>query len=234
MIINFLQSRNPPVLPALHQRPHMKLPAKDGGEESTFADDVDALKNFGKKNKETLGELLFQFFRFYGHEFDYEKLVISVRSGKQVSKIDKKWHVTNNNRLCVEEPFNVSRNLGNTADDTSFRGLHMELRRAFDLVSQAKLEECCEQYSYPKEEERVWEKPPQRPKPVLRSTSQSNRARGGTHRGGRHNNSNRNGNSNRRASSGAFDHNPSYIPGLPHNMSAQDAWLQQQAQARLH
>ena len=234
MIINFLQSRPPPVLLALHQRPHMKLPTKDGVE-SAFADDIDALKNFGKKNKETLGELLFQFFRFYGHEFDYDKLVISVRSGKQISKVDKKWHVTNNNRLCVEEPFNVERNLGNTADDISFRGLHMELRRAFDLVSQAKLEECCEQYSYPKEEERVWEKPPSRPKPILRSTSQSNRGRGGTHRGARHNNNNRNGNSNRRASSGAFDHNSSYVPGgLPQNMSAQEAWLQRQAQAQLH
>jgi hypothetical protein len=212
----------------------MKLPNKDGVE-NTFADDLDALKNFGKKSKETLGELLFQFFRFYGHEFDYDKLVVSVRSGKQVSKVEKKWHLTNNNRLCVEEPFNIGRNLGNTADDTSFRGLHMELRRAFDLVSQAKLEECCEQYSFPKEEERVWERPPQKPKPVLRSTSQSNRGRGGTHRGGgRNNHSNRNGNSNRRASSGAFDHNPSYIPGLPQNMSPQEAWLQRQAQAQLH
>jgi hypothetical protein len=233
MIINFLQSRPPPILPALHQRPHMKLPAKDGTE-SPFADDIDALKNFGKKNKETLGELLFQFFRFYGHEFDYDKLVVSVRSGKQVSKVDKKWHATNNNRLCVEEPFNVGRNLGNTADDISFRGLHLELRRAFELVSQAKLEECCEQWSFPKEEERVFEKPPQRPKPVLRSISQSNRGRGGTHRGGRHNNSNRNGNSNRRASSGAFDHNTSYVPGVPQNMSPQEAWLQRQAQAQLH
>jgi len=43
-------------------------------------------------------------------------------------------------------------NLGNTADETSFRGLHLELRRAFDLVSTAQLEECCEQYEFPKEE----------------------------------------------------------------------------------
>jgi hypothetical protein len=213
----------------------MKLPPKNGVE-SQFADDLDALSGFGKKNKETLGELLFQFFRFYGHDFDYDKWVISVRNGKHISKVEKGWHVTNNNRLCVEEPFNVGRNLGNTADDTSFRGLHMELRRAFDLVSKGKLEECCEQFSYPKEEERVWEKPPQRPKPILRSTSQSNRGgRGGTHRGGRHNNQhNRNGNSNRRASSGAFENNPSYIPGLPPNMSAQEIWLQRQAQAQLH
>lgn len=235
MIIYFLQSRTPPVVPALHQRPHMKLPPKDGVE-STFADDLDALTGYGKKNKESLGELLFQFFRFYGHEFDYGKFVISVRNGRQITKADKGWHVTNNNQLCVEEPFNTSRNLGNTADDTSFRGLHIEIRRAFDLLCEAKLEQCCEKYVFPTETERVWERPPQKPKPILRSTSQSsNRGRSGTHRGGRHNNQHsRNGNSNRRASSGAFDAPPQYIPGVPINMSTQEAWLQHQAQARLH
>ncbi len=237
MIINFLQSRTPPVLPALHQRPHMKLPSKNGVE-SDFADDLGALQGFGQKNKETLGQLLFCFFRFYGHEFDYEKLVISVRSGKQISKVEKGWHVSNNNRLCVEEPFNIGRNLGNTADDTSFRGLHMELRRAFDLISQAKLDECCEEFKFPKEEERVWERPPQKPKPILRSTSQASRGgRGGSHRGGgRHNNQhNRNGNNNRRASSaGGFDNGPGFLQGMSANMTAQDVWLQRQAQAQLH
>jgi hypothetical protein len=242
MIINFLQSRNPPVLPALHQRPHMKLPHKDG-HESEFADDLDALRGFGNKNKESLGELLFGFFKFYGHDFDYDHLVISVRSGKQISKFDKKWHLGNNNMLCVEEPFNTNRNLGNTADETSFRGLHMELRRAFDLVSAAKLDECCEQYEFPKEE-----KPPQRErqtaksKPaIIRSASQSqtqtqsSRGGRGGHRGGRHNNQ-RNGSSNRRASSAAFENYPRYpLGGLPpHLMSAQDTWLHQQAQAQLH
>jgi hypothetical protein len=213
----------------------MKLPPKDGFE-STFADDLDALAGFGKKNKESLGELLFQFFRFYGHEFDYDKFVISVRNGRQITKVDKGWHITNNNQLCVEEPFNTNRNLGNTADDTSFRGLHIEIRRAFDLLCEAKLEQSCEEFKFPKETEKVWERPPQKPKPILRSTSQSsNRGRGGTHRGGRHNNQHsRNGNNNRRASSGAFDAPPQYIPGVPINMSTQDAWLQHQAQARLH
>lgn len=242
MIINFLQSRQPPVLPALHQRPHLKLPRKDG-RESEFADDLNVLRGFGDKNKETLGELLFGFFKFYGHDFDYDNLVISVRNGKQISKVEKKWHLGNNNMLCVEEPFNVGRNLGNTADETSFRGLHMELRRAFDLVSSAKLDECCEQYEFPKDE-----KPPPRerqatrPKPaIIRSASQSqsqtqsNRGGRGGHRGGRHNNQ-RNGNGNRRASSAAFENYPSYpMAGLPQNLfSVQDAWLHQQAQAQLH
>ncbi|EHL00696.1 putative Poly(A) RNA polymerase cid11 [Glarea lozoyensis 74030] len=37
--------------------------------------------------------------KFYGHEFDYDKHVVSVRNGKQISKIEKKWHLANNNTL---------------------------------------------------------------------------------------------------------------------------------------
>ena len=179
MILNFLQTRNPPVLPCLHKRPHQRL-VDSNGKPSSFADDINTLRGWGGKNKETLGELLFHFFRRYAHEVDYERNVVSVREGKLISKEAKKWHLMQNNRLCVEEPFNTERNLGNTADDISFRGVHLELRRAFDLVSEAKLEECIELYTFPPTEEKIWERPPPKPMPVLsRSRSQSQTSRGG-------------------------------------------------------
>lgn len=116
-----------------------------------------------------------------------------------------------NNRLCVEEPFNTDRNLGNTADDTSFRGIHLELRRAFDFVKEAKLADCLEQYEFPAAEEKVWEKPAPKPPPVLsRSRSQSQSAAranrggyGGSRGGGRHGQHHRSGQGARRASSAA-------------------------------
>ncbi|KAM4063798.1 cid1 family poly A polymerase domain-containing protein [Hirsutella rhossiliensis] len=191
LIIAFLQVRSPPVLPALHRLPH-KLPKPDGTV-SDFADNLKKIRGYGSKNKSSVPELLFQFFRFYAHEFDYDKHVLSVRQGKLITKVDKKWNYQLNNQLCVEEPFNVSRNLGNTADEYAFRGLHLELRRAFDLISAAKLSEACEQYVYPKEEERVWTRPAQQSRPVLlRSSSQthsthSGRGGRGAYRGGRHN-----------------------------------------------
>ncbi|KAI6353275.1 hypothetical protein MCOR25_009084 [Pyricularia grisea] len=206
MIIAFLQLRDPPILPALHQNPHKKQTSKDG-QPSEFADDLTKLRGYGAKNKETLGELLFHFFRFYAHEFDFDKSVISVRLGKLISKDEKGWTYTLNNMLCVEEPFNTIRNLGNTADDTSFRGLHLELRRAFDLIAEAKLDECCEQFVFPKEEERVWQKPAAAPRPVLvRSSSQqhSNRGGRGNYRGSR----NHRGNNRRASSSIAYENNP--------------------------
>lgn len=208
MIINFLQLRKPPILPSLHQWQEKKPKSERG--DCDFADNLEELRNFGQSNKQSLGDLLFHFFRFYAHEFDYDKDVVSVRQGKLIDKKAKGWHITNNNGLCVEEPFNTGRNLGNTADDFSVRGLHLELRRAFDLVAEARLDDCCEQYTFPKEEERIWEKPvPQQPRPLIisRSASQTRGSRGGhgggnSNRGGRHNNNHgRNGASSRRASS---------------------------------
>lgn len=234
MILAFLQLRQPPVVPALHQRPHQKLARKDG-EIAAFADDVGKLRGFGDKNKSTLGELLFQFFRFFAHEFDYSTHVLSIRLGKLVTKRDKKWHLALNNQLCVEEPFNTGRNLGNTADDTAFRGLHQELRRAFELIAKGNLEECCEKYVFPKEEERIFQKPPTVSRPVLlRSASQQHGGRGGRNGGNRNGNrqqnqyrNNGNNSNNRRASSGVpYDNNVNAMylaAGYPIAMSPQDA-----------
>jgi hypothetical protein len=179
------------------------MPKSDG--QSEFADNLKKLKGYGKPNKSSEAELLFQFFRFYAHEFDYDKHVLSVRMGKLVTKAEKKWIYALNNQLCVEEPFNTSRNLGNTADEYSFRGLHLEIRRAFDLLAKGKFEEACETYVFPKEEEKVWSRPAPQPRPVLlRSASQTHSGRGGrgNHRGNRNSNNHRgNSNFNRRASS---------------------------------
>ena len=231
MILNFLQTRNPPVLPCLHQRPHQRLLDTEG-KPSSFADDLTTLRGFGEKNKETIGDLLFHFFRRYAHEIDYEKNVLSVREGKLISKEAKKWHLMQNNRLCVEEPFNTERNLGNTADDISFRGVHLELRRAFDLISEANLKECIKQYEFPAVEEKFWEKPPPRPIPVLsRSRSQSQSGRGGKTgvgtRGGKPlSNQPRTGQQARRASSAAAMNKFVGPHAGARNLSSQDHALQ--------
>lgn len=220
LIIAFLQLRTPSVLPSLHQLPYKTQ--KPNGAHSDFADNLKKLRGFGAKNKSSEAALLFQFFRFYAHEFDYDKYVLVVRLGNMIPKTDKNWQFAVNNQLCVEEPFNHGRNLGNTADEYSFRGLHMELRRAFDLISAAKFEEACEEYVFPKEEERVWTRPPSQPRPVLlRSASQTHSGSGrggrGGHRGGRHNNHHRGGGgpgSNRRTSTtvAGYDNTTMFAP----------------------
>lgn len=210
MILSFLQTRTPPLLPSLHKIPHEPKPPNQGVDVS-FADDIEKLRGWGKDNTETLGELLFAFFKKYGHDLDYEKTVISVREGTLLSKEEKGWQYLQNNRLCVEEPFNTSRNLGNTADDCSMRGIHMEFRKAHKILAEkASLADVCETYEFPPEETHHV-LPPQAPsRPVTLSRSNSNHGRNrngyaaGTQRGGRGYQFNNNRNpQNRRGSSGA-------------------------------
>ncbi|KAF7726493.1 hypothetical protein EC973_008728 [Apophysomyces ossiformis] len=135
MIINFLQMRDPPILPVLHRIKHVKSNTMVDGCDPSFYDNVESLRNFGQDNRESLGGLLFAFFRRFAYEFDYETQVISVRHGTYLHKSEKGWDRGPNRRiLCVEEPFNVDRNLGNSADDTSVQGLRREFRRAVHML----------------------------------------------------------------------------------------------------
>jgi len=187
----------------------VELNGLDGLPKKEFEDEVERFRNFGKTNHESIGQLLFHFFRYYSYEINYDTAVISVRTGKLLSKKDKNWHFTTNNRLCVEEPFNTDRNLGNTADDTAFRGIHMEIRQAFSRVADAKdlKSSVCEKFEFPLDEPRmVFERPQPQSRPVLsRSTSQT--GRGGRHtatvRTPKQHFNHRSGPSNRRASNPA-------------------------------
>ncbi|KAK3106798.1 hypothetical protein LTR53_018045, partial [Teratosphaeriaceae sp. CCFEE 6253] len=216
MIISFLQRRDPSVVPSLQKIEGQRID-RDSSDRTRFADDLDALEGCGDANKETLAQLLFQFFRHYGYEFDYASNVVSVKEGRLLTREEKGWQPSNyhdkeaQKRLCVEEPFTTTRNLGNTADDYSWSGVHTEIRRAFELLADGQqLEKCCEQYEFPLEENRpLFVKPPAKPAPTLRrSASQSGRsnheqnsARSGRKANQRNQSAQRAG--NRRASSGA-------------------------------
>ncbi|EPX71564.1 poly(A) polymerase Cid11 [Schizosaccharomyces octosporus yFS286] len=129
MIVNFLQTRNPRLLPSM-----MEL---NSGQKNNvkFTTDLRGFQKDSHLNKASLGDLLVDFFRYYGFVYDYKESVVSVRSGSLISKRAKGWNMDMNNSLCVEEPFNTSRNLANTADDTSVRGLQSEFQRAFHVLN---------------------------------------------------------------------------------------------------
>ena len=226
MIISFLQRRDPPILPSLQKVEGKRLESDKLGP-SQFADDVAALRGCGDANKETLAQLMFSFFRHYGYEFDYAKNVVSVKEGRLLSREEKGWQQTNywdkeaQKRLCVEEPFTMNRNLGNSADEYSWSGVHNEIRRAFDLLADGQqLDKCCEQYEFPQEEKPVFQRPPPRPAPTLRrSASQSGRPNhepgSGRSRKGNNRNQSAQRAGNRRASSGASYGNPRLPLPLP-------------------
>ncbi|KAK6008552.1 hypothetical protein QM012_000455 [Aureobasidium pullulans] len=199
MILNFLQTRNPPILPSL-QKISSSRSTQINGQTSAFADNLEELRGYGKDNHESLGQLMFHFFRYYGYVFDYGEHVVSVKEGKPLPRKEKGWDTGNHmekeshNRLCVEEPFNTQRNLGNSADNYAFTGIHKEIRRAFDLLKDGSgLEECCAQFEWPVVEKNIFQRPPPKPKPILtRSASQSGRPNNGNNQGRGNGNGTRN------------------------------------------
>jgi len=123
------------------------------GVDTSFFRDVESLHEFGSANKETLGQLLFRFFKRYALEFDYARDVVSVRTGKTLTKAQKGWDVIDGrviNFFCVEEAFVTSRNLGNSADKISVDGLRQEFMRAlWILARKGDLDALCEPYVKP-------------------------------------------------------------------------------------
>lgn len=205
MIINFLQTRKPKVLPSLHQRSHKPYTAQDGSE-SGFDDDLEKLKKYGQSNKLSLGQLLFQFFRYYGFEFKYDKSVVSVRSGKVLTREEKGWQTGAKDgqwKLCVEEPFNSTRNLGNSADPTAFRGIHLEIRAAYTHLCNLELHKVMEKYEFPPEEKHIFKRP-QASKVILSASTNRKPFGGGSVRSNRNNGNrgNHSGASSRRSSTG--------------------------------
>lgn len=209
----------------------------------TFDKDLSRYDGYGTANTATLGELLFGFFHYYGHELDFETSVMSVRLGKVIPKSEKSWNRLQDNRLCVEEPFNISRNLGNTADDTSVRGIHQELRRACGLMAKGDLEACCEQY-IPVQTEPL----PRRtetfiapttkaiiPQPPRQTQPQHPRASRNGHKSNRQR-IDRLGNGTRRASNPVGQHlgqSTPHLRDLPFAMTPQELQLQAQHQQHL-
>ncbi|ORY83276.1 hypothetical protein BCR37DRAFT_379310 [Protomyces lactucae-debilis] len=148
LVINFLQVRQPPVLPCLHSWPHDTIPPLQGIDVS-FADDVQkfGLSGFGRHNHESIGALVFGFFHYYTYLFNYPVAVASVRSGGVVERASKGF--APDQLFGIEEPFTTSRNLGNTADMDSHRGIHLELARIHEFLANGRtFEDACEPYVF--------------------------------------------------------------------------------------
>src|SRR5689334_22990117 len=100
MVINFLQQRNPPVLPCLQQMKPDHLKEEEGNELPVIEElgfncyyytAVEQLYGYSKANTESIGKLFVEFFNVYGNQFQYRTDVISIRTGKWITKAEKNW-----------------------------------------------------------------------------------------------------------------------------------------------
>ncbi|KAJ2594337.1 hypothetical protein H4R99_005824 [Coemansia sp. RSA 1722] len=155
LAINFLQMRSPPILPVLHPQSHAEdAESNSYGAEQVdlrFNDDIEQLRGFGLANTESLGFLLYAFFRTYAYEFDYRHQVVSLRQGCHLTKVQKGWDSGRPSRIfCIEEPFSTWLNLGHSANTTSVEGIRQEFQRGFHILRDGgSFDEVCEVYQRP-------------------------------------------------------------------------------------
>ncbi|PIN15457.1 Polynucleotide adenylyltransferase [Handroanthus impetiginosus] len=136
MCINFLQQRRPAILPCL-QRMETTYSKSVGNVECSYFDQVEKLRNFGVKNGESIAQLVWGFFHYWAYCHDFENDVISVRTGATFSKSSKGWNTRVGNDchfISIEDPFEVSHDLGRVVDKNSIRVLREEFERAAEIM----------------------------------------------------------------------------------------------------
>lgn len=139
MCIHLLQTRPVPVLPVLQQLP-ATFRRTVGLWACEFCDDVESLRGFGGANSETLAELVWAFFEYWAWRHNYSSDVVSIRLGACLHKDDKDWtrRIGNERHLvCIEDPFELSHDLGRTVDRQTRAVLHKEFTRAATLLRDA-------------------------------------------------------------------------------------------------
>jgi len=140
LLIHYLQNTSPPVLPCLQAlgrtSPHEKQEVVKGFD-TYFFKDFNAIAGFGSRNTATIAELLAGFFRLYADMFDYKSNVVSVRTGFYLDKRQCKWAAsgkTDRTWLCIEDPFEVTHNLGRIVDRDALYEIRGEFMRASALM----------------------------------------------------------------------------------------------------
>ncbi|KAJ1627793.1 hypothetical protein T492DRAFT_1022438 [Pavlovales sp. CCMP2436] len=175
MVIGYLQTTEPPVLPCLQQ-----LARPDGAEQVVdgydvwFNDDARALgEHFSRgRNGASLSQLLAGFFKRYSTDFKPGEQTVCPRLGCTLGLGEKVWgeSQTANARkgrkadrhlFCIEDPFEVTHDLGRVMDSSTLKWVTEELARAHALLQRgASLSELCAEWTAAEEEQRRPDPPP--------------------------------------------------------------------------
>ncbi|WIA17294.1 hypothetical protein OEZ85_014161 [Tetradesmus obliquus] len=139
MCISHLQARSPPVLPVLQEMEptHRRT---IGNWCCGFCDDTSALAGFGRGNGESVAALLACFFYYWAHQHDFRRGVVTVRQSSAMTKAMKGWTTRvglERHLFCIEDPFELSHDLGRTVHAEGCDKLRHEFRRAWDVLRHA-------------------------------------------------------------------------------------------------
>ncbi|ORX88580.1 PAP/OAS1 substrate-binding domain-containing protein [Basidiobolus meristosporus CBS 931.73] len=102
-----------------------------------FFDDISSLKELYQPNEDSIAKVLQDFLHFYAYELDYFDQVVSIRVGALIPRKEKNWLLDRScsnpqaiKLLCVEDPFDLSRNVATSAKPWVVEGIRWEFERA--------------------------------------------------------------------------------------------------------
>ncbi|KAF9563049.1 hypothetical protein EC968_005013 [Mortierella alpina] len=132
MLITYLQTRNPPVLPRLQVEPlEVRQLNFVDGVDCSFDTNWRPYVAIAQQNKASAGELLVGFLRYFGHQFDYARMEIDPRRG-QFQPLGLK-----RGEFRVMDPFLIDRNVAGMC-----KGPNVQvIKRAFQTAHQTVLED---------------------------------------------------------------------------------------------
>jgi DNA polymerase sigma len=149
MLLFYLQVRNTPILPSLQDLAKNKdliKTQKDFVRVSVEGWDCTRLnarlfKEFSARNTESLGELLVGFFDYYSRHFDFKNSLISIRAARELPKsaeysmcVQSSPGSKQQKFIAIEDPFNLTHNLGRSANKDNARLILSEFDRAYTIL----------------------------------------------------------------------------------------------------
>ncbi|GAM21794.1 hypothetical protein SAMD00019534_049690 [Acytostelium subglobosum LB1] len=149
MLIHFLQREKIKLLPCLQQMANGFVQISNGkkygngqimqdqmvdGHNVKYYKNIDSLMLFGNHNRSSVGDLLFEFFKYYAVEFDYRQ-TISIRTGTLLE--NKQWEDDRREYyLNIEDPFDVTFNIARSIRKPHhLAAIVQEFHRAYQLLS---------------------------------------------------------------------------------------------------
>lgn len=146
-----LQTSNPPVVPNIQDGSKRTLKVIEGTEyDITMIDKPTEL--IMDKNSQNVGELLINFFESFALNWPWDEKVLSIRSGKNITRTSKKWKqqkpfiidavIDEHNvrlgkhSLPVEDPFDTMHDLSRVLRPDGAMEIREEFLRAFKILSE--------------------------------------------------------------------------------------------------
>jgi len=104
---------------------------------------VQARVSIGQKNSPSLALLLASFFRYYAHEFDYKKHVVTLNATMSYGPVEREakaesdgWKLYGQS-LCIEDPFEAFYDVAHVLKPSTFQRTRREFMIAYSKIAEA-------------------------------------------------------------------------------------------------